>query len=76
MWEAAPVQGFDSYVKGSSDYEDTANSDVVLITAGVARKPGMSRDDLVQINRGVMKAVATEIARTSRCNNHRTHKPS
>lgn len=65
MWEAAPVQGFDSYVKGSSDYEDTANSDIVLITAGVARKPGMSRDDLVQINQGVMKAVATEIARTS-----------
>lgn len=65
MWEAAPVQGFDSYVKGSSDYEDTANSDIVLITAGVARKPGMSRDDLVQINQGVMKAVAMEIARTS-----------
>ncbi|MEK5077648.1 malate dehydrogenase [Solibacillus sp. FSL W7-1436] len=65
MWEAAPVQGFDSYVKGSSDYEDTANSDVVLVTAGVARKPGMSRDDLVQINQGVMKAVASEIARTS-----------
>ena len=65
MWEAAPVQGFDSYVKGSSDYEETANSDIVLITAGVARKPGMSRDDLVQINQGVMKAVANEIARTS-----------
>lgn len=65
MWEAAPVQGFDSYVKGSSDYDDTANSDIVLITAGVARKPGMSRDDLVQINQGVMKAVAAEIARTS-----------
>lgn len=65
MWEAAPVQGFDSYVKGSSDYEETANSDIVLITAGVARKPGMSRDDLVQINQGVMQAVATEIARTS-----------
>ncbi|MBM7664626.1 malate dehydrogenase [Solibacillus kalamii] len=65
MWEASPVQGFDSFVKGSSDYEDTANSDVVLITAGIARKPGMSRDDLVQINQGVMKAVASEIARTS-----------
>lgn len=65
MWEAAPVQGFDSYVKGSSDYEDTANSDIILITAGVARKPGMSRDDLVQINQNVMKAVAAEIARTS-----------
>lgn len=65
MWEAAPVQGFDSYVKGTSSYEDTANSDIVLITAGVARKPGMSRDDLVQINQGVMKSVSQEIARTS-----------
>ncbi|MGN7478105.1 malate dehydrogenase [Solibacillus silvestris] len=65
MWEAAPVQGFDSYVKGTSNYDDTANSDIVLITAGVARKPGMSRDDLVQINQSVMKTVAKEIARTS-----------
>lgn len=65
MWEAAPVQGFDAYVKGTSSYEDTANSDIVLITAGVARKPGMSRDDLVQINQGVMKSVSQEIARTS-----------
>ena len=65
MWEAAPVQGFDSFVKGTSNYEDTANSDIVLITAGVARKPGMSRDDLVQINQGVMKSVSKEIARTS-----------
>ncbi|MBD8037484.1 malate dehydrogenase [Solibacillus sp. A46] len=65
MWEAAPVQGFDSYVTGTSSYEDTANSDIVLITAGVARKPGMSRDDLVQINQGVMKTVAKEIANTS-----------
>ncbi|MEK3766740.1 malate dehydrogenase [Solibacillus sp. FSL K6-4121] len=65
MWEAAPVQGFDSYVTGTSSYEDTANSDIVLVTAGVARKPGMSRDDLVQINQGVMKTVAKEIASTS-----------
>ncbi|ATP41428.1 malate dehydrogenase [Solibacillus sp. R5-41] len=65
MWEAAPVQGFDSYVKGTSNYEDTADSDVVLITAGVARKPGMSRDDLVQINQGVMKSVAKQIAKFS-----------
>ncbi len=62
MWEAAPIQGFDAYVKGTSDYADTANSDVVIITAGVARKPGMSRDDLVQINQGVMKTVSKEIA--------------
>lgn len=65
MWEAAPIQGFDSYVKGTSDYADTADSDLVIITAGVARKPGMSRDDLVQINQKVMKSVAAEIAKYS-----------
>ena len=65
MWEAAPVQGFDSYVKGTSNYEDTADSDIVLITAGIARKPGMSRDDLVQINQGVMKSVSKQIAKYS-----------
>ena len=65
MWEAAPVQGYDSYVKGTSDYADTADSDVVLITAGVARKPGMSRDDLVQINQKVMVSVSEQIAKYS-----------
>lgn len=65
MWETAPIQGFDSYVKGTSSYEDTANSDLVLVTAGVARKPGMSRDDLVQINQSVIESVAKEIAKTS-----------
>lgn len=65
MWEAAPVQGFDSYVQGTSDYADTKDSDIVLITAGVARKPGMTRDDLVQINQNVMKAVSKEIAKHS-----------
>ncbi|SOC36563.1 malate dehydrogenase [Ureibacillus acetophenoni] len=61
MWEAAPVQGFDSHVMGTSNYEDTKESDIVIITAGVARKPGMSRDDLVQINQKVMKSVSTQI---------------
>ena len=65
MWETAPIQGFDSYVKGTSKYEETKNSDVVLITAGVARKPGMSRDDLVQINQKVMTDVAHQIAKHS-----------
>ncbi|MGM9944555.1 MAG: malate dehydrogenase [Lysinibacillus sp.] len=65
MWEAAPVQGYDSYVKGTSDYADTADSDIVLITAGVARKPGMSRDDLVQINQKVMVSVSEQIAKYS-----------
>lgn len=65
MFEASPIQGFDSSVIGTSNYEDTAGSDIVLITAGVARKPGMSRDDLVQINQGVMKSVSKEIANYS-----------
>lgn len=65
MWEAAPVQGYDSYVKGTSDFAHTADSDVVLITAGVARKPGMSRDDLVQINQQVMVSVSEQIAKYS-----------
>ena len=65
MWEAAPVQRFDSYVKGTSSYEDTSESDVVIITAGVARKPGMSRDDLVKINQNVMKSVASQIKQYS-----------
>ncbi len=65
MWEAAPIQGYDAHVLGTSSYEDTANSDLILITAGVARKPGMSRDDLVQINQSVMVEVSTQIAKYS-----------
>lgn len=65
MFEASPIQGFDSSVIGTSNYEDTADSDVVIITAGIARKPGMSRDDLVQINQGVMKSVSKEIVKYS-----------
>lgn len=63
MYEASPVQNFDACVTGTSDYARIEGSDVVLITAGVARKPGMSRDDLVQINQGVMKSVAKEIVK-------------
>lgn len=65
MLEASPVQGFDSSITGTSNYADTADSDVVIITAGVARKPGMSRDDLVQINQKVMKAVTKDIVKYS-----------
>lgn len=65
MLESTPVQGVDSYVTGTSNYEDTANSDVVVITAGIARKPGMSRDDLVSINSKIMKAVTKEIVKHS-----------
>ncbi|WP_368633916.1 malate dehydrogenase [Kurthia gibsonii] len=63
MYEASPVQNFDARVTGTSDYARIEGSDVILVTAGVARKPGMSRDDLVQINQGVMKSVAKEIVK-------------
>ncbi len=65
MAEAAPVLGYDVDIIGTSNYEDTKNSDLVIITAGIARKPGMSRDDLVQTNQKVIKAVTTEIVKYS-----------
>ncbi|MFJ7829110.1 malate dehydrogenase [Peribacillus sp. NPDC097264] len=65
MAEAGPVLGFDASIIGTSDYSDTADSDVVIITAGIARKPGMSRDDLVQTNQKVMKAVTKEVVKYS-----------
>ena len=65
MAEAGPVQGFDARVTGTANYEDTKDSDLVIITAGIARKPGMSRDDLVQTNQKVMKAVTSEIVKYS-----------
>ncbi|ANF96280.1 malate dehydrogenase [Paenibacillus bovis] len=61
MMEASPVQGFDSQIKGTSDYNDTKDSDVVIITAGVARKPGMSRDDLVNTNAGIVRSVCEQV---------------
>ncbi|MFZ3590721.1 malate dehydrogenase [Bacillus sp. DJP31] len=65
MLEASPVQGFDAFIMGTSDYADTANSDIVVITAGIARKPGMSRDDLVNTNAKIMKSVTKEIVKHS-----------
>ncbi len=63
--EAGPVYGYDSHVKGTTNYEDTANSDVVVITAGIPRKPGMSRDDLLNTNAGIVKNVTENVAKTS-----------
>ena len=60
--QAGPVEGFDSKLKGTSDYADIAGADVIIVTAGVARKPGMSRDDLLGINLKVMKSVGEGIA--------------
>ncbi|SDX59664.1 malate dehydrogenase [Salimicrobium album] len=65
MFEASPVQGFDAKIKGTSDYADTKGSDVVVITAGIARKPGMSRDDLVNTNAGIMQKVTKEVVKYS-----------
>lgn len=61
MMEASPVQGFDANITGTSDYAKIKDSDIVIVTAGIARKPGMSRDDLVNTNAGIMKSVAQEI---------------
>lgn len=61
MWETAPIQGFDAYVTGTADYAEIAGAAVVLVTAGIARKPGMTRDDLVQTNQKVMTDVAKQI---------------
>ena len=59
--EAAPVEGFDAKIEGSNDYEIIAGADVVIVTAGVPRKPGMSRDDLIGINTGVINTVGAAI---------------
>jgi malate dehydrogenase len=65
QWESAPIEGFDARTSGSNDYESSAGSDIFIVTAGIARKPGMSRDDLLKINAGVIRAVTTEIKRVA-----------
>ena len=63
--QAAPVEGFDVGISGATAYEASADSDIVVITAGLARKPGMSRDDLLAKNAEIVKAVTEQVARTS-----------
>ncbi|WP_274652223.1 malate dehydrogenase [Paenibacillus humicola] len=65
MMESTPVQGVDAKITGTSDYAATKDSDVVIITAGIARKPGMSRDDLVNTNAGIVKSVCENVKATS-----------
>ncbi len=60
MYESAPVEGFDTKVIGTNSYEETAGSDIILITAGIARKPGMSRDDLQTTNANIVKTVTEQ----------------
>jgi malate dehydrogenase len=65
LLEAMPIEKKDSFVIGTQDYKDTANSDIVVITAGVPRKPGMSRDDLLNINHKIMKDVVGQVVQYS-----------
>jgi malate dehydrogenase len=65
QWQSAPVLGFDTRVVGTNNYDDAKGSELVLVTAGIARKPGMSRDDLVRTNADIVKAVSLEIKRVA-----------
>ncbi len=65
QWESAPIEGFDTRVIGTNDYGPAAGSDLYIVTAGIARKPGMSRDDLVRTNADIVKQVSLKIQETS-----------
>jgi malate dehydrogenase len=65
LYQSAPIEGFDSRIVGATDYAPTAGSDVVIITAGIPRKPGMSRDDLIATNSAIVKEVAQNVAKHS-----------
>ncbi len=65
QWESAPIEGFDSRVIGTNDYGPAAGSDLFIVTAGIARKPGMSRDDLLRTNVAIVKSVSEEIKKCS-----------
>ncbi len=65
QYQSAPIEGFDSLVTGTNDYAETAGSEIVVITAGIARKPGMSRDDLLATNAGIVRQVSEAIKATS-----------
>lgn len=65
LFQAAPIEGFDARVIGSNHYQETENSDVVIITSGVPRKPGMSREDLLEINKKIIESVISEVVKKS-----------
>jgi malate dehydrogenase len=65
QWESAPIEGFDARVIGTNGYEESAGSGIYIVTAGIARKPGMSRDDLLTTNAGIVRQVCENIARVS-----------
>jgi malate dehydrogenase len=63
--EAAPVMGHDARIIGTNNYDDTKGSDIIVVTSGIARKPGMSRDDLINTNAGIVRSVVTEATKRS-----------
>src|SRR2546423_8059019 len=65
QWQSAQIEGFDSRVVGTNRYDETRDSDIIVITAGIARKPGMSRDDLLNTNAGIVKQVSEQVRSTS-----------
>lgn len=65
QWESSPIHLFDTRINGTVDYADTANSDICVITAGVPRRPGMSRDDLLETNANIVKAVTEQLVKYS-----------
>src|SRR5437773_97053 len=65
LMESDPIEGYDFRLTGTNNYRDTANSDIVVITAGVPRKPGMSRDDLLKTNYGIVKGVTEQVVKNS-----------
>jgi malate dehydrogenase len=65
QWESAPIEGFDSRVIGTNGFEETAGSEIVVITAGIARKPGMSREDLLKTNAGIVRDVSEHVKKSS-----------
>jgi malate dehydrogenase len=65
QWQSAPIEGFDSRVVGTNGYDETEGSSIVIITAGIARKPGMSRDDLLNTNAGIVRQVSEQVKRSS-----------
>lgn len=64
LMQASTIAGSDIKIKGTNDYKDIEGSDAIIITAGLPRKPGMSRDDLISINTGIMKTVAANVKNT------------
>ena len=65
QWESAPIEGFDSRVIGTNGYEEAAGAGIFIVTAGIARKPGMSRDDLLNTNANIVREVSRNIARVA-----------